>query len=502
MFFQDLLTGNILQNTWFLFSKQNKKEYASVPEEGIVSGQSILPDISEKTLKKYYPPSLKLISLTLIHRHGHRTPLSTLLESSFSHFRWDLCKRVGSDLIKRLQNKNRYSESEQHTPAHPQHEKERRFQNLYKIVLDNTKDSSRNKNIELGAGNTRQKEVQFDLLSPEDSCYMGQLTDYGYELMHTLGRRFRALYVNNLGFLPQKFSDNDIYLRSSEYARTIESLQAVVNGMYPFRVTAPLINIRKPEDETLCMVDECARYQQLESKHKEEITKKNKHLLHKFKRRVMNSLGLEKLEGSIERIWDVLVCRYTHQQPLPSGITPLLMKKMERLAVQFAFGAHKKNKELFMLTSGRLIGEISSNIRQAVHADSMNTTKSTSGPFAFFRKSNKLSIFSSTVPKLTILSGHDSTITPLVFGLGIDDKHWPCFGSNLTFELFSECNKRNSDGKEYYVRLKYNDQFVTLPEAIKSTHPKDKSLCKLDSFLSICDKYTPKDYKKMCEVSN
>jgi acid phosphatase len=67
-------------------------------------------------------------------------------------------------------------------------------------------------------------------------CWSGQLTDAGKVSLRQSGGNLRGLYVDSLGFLPKelnKESSEDMRVRSTEYARTIESVQYLLNGLYP-----------------------------------------------------------------------------------------------------------------------------------------------------------------------------------------------------------------------------------------------------------------------------
>jgi hypothetical protein len=55
-----------------------------------------------------------------------------------------------------------------------------------------------------------------------------------------------------------------------------------------------------------------------------------------------------------------------------------------------------------------------------------------------------------SVPKLTLYSGHDLTITPLAKALGIFNGHWAPYGSRLVIEMYSSTNA------QYYIRILYN----------------------------------------------
>ena len=102
------------------------------------------------------------------------------------------------------------------------------------------------------------------------SSNMAELTDKGRQTTLSLGRRLRHLYVLQLGFLPDLISDpNMIYLRSTPWPRTLESLQQVFTGLYPTdkRISTfprPTIVMRRLVDETLLPnEDHCKRFIQL-----------------------------------------------------------------------------------------------------------------------------------------------------------------------------------------------------------------------------------------------
>eukprot|EP00923_Selenidium_pygospionis_P001767 GHVN01002597.1.p1 GENE.GHVN01002597.1~~GHVN01002597.1.p1 ORF type:complete len:475 (+),score=37.63 GHVN01002597.1:34-1425(+) len=451
----------MFQNIQFFFSKQNITRYASIPTAGIVAGKSILPDASPKAVKRNYPDGLELLSVLIIHRHGSRTPLSTCIEKTFPHFRWDLCRRSGTRLIKKLCEIKAQEKNKGHSQMHPLHEKKYHCTPEFHIRIVG---ETAGKQIELSAGNTRPKQVEFDHLAPEDSCYLGQLTDVGHELMTSLGRRLRELYVDRLGFLPATFDPKTVNLRSTEYARTIESLQAVFTGLYPGTKEKPEVFIKKHEEETMYASEKCVKYKKTFEKHQKSTTEKHSRDIKRFKDRIGASLGIEAVHGTVERLWDALFCRYTHNQPLPMGISALLLKQMEQIALDIAFGHVKPGNKAFHLGSGAFLREITTEICKAAWAKTLR---------------NEVASIQNT-PRLSVFSGHDSTITPLVLGLGIPENGWPCFGANITFEVFKEITGG------FYVRTKYNDMLVSLPAANGWEHRTDKTLCRLERFLEIC----------------
>jgi acid phosphatase len=85
----------------------------------------------------------------------------------------------------------------------------------------------------------------------------------------------------------------------------------------------------------------------------------------------------------------------------------------------------------------------------------------------------------TSAQKMALYGTHDTTIAALLATLGVFDDRWPCFTSNITFELFQEEEREDSSLSArflrlfssstrepfhgYFVRTKYNQTVVTLP---------------------------------------
>lgn len=105
---------------------------------------------------------------------------------------------------------------------------------------------------------------------PKASSNAAELTDRGRQTTLNLGRRLRHLYVHQSGFLPETIYDaNMIYLRSSPWPRTLDSLLQVFTGLYPLgkrdrAFPKPTIVNRRPDEETLMPNENyCERFIQL-----------------------------------------------------------------------------------------------------------------------------------------------------------------------------------------------------------------------------------------------
>lgn len=140
------------------------------------------------------------------------------------------------------------------------------------------------------------------------------------------------------------------------------------------------------------------------------------------------------------------------------------------------------------------------------------------------------------------LSGcHDTTLAAILSSMGaFQGEQWPPYTSHVAVELFrdrtsptaaqpavttsswwgslftaksiltsapsartplsslSETEKQKFDG--YYVRLRYNDRVMKVPgcRPVGKHYGDDESLCTLEAFKSIVDKFTPKNWKQAC----
>jgi hypothetical protein len=69
------------------------------------------------------------------------------------------------------------------------------------------------------------------------TCFQGQLTDRGYKQQLNNGRMFREAYVQRTPLLSPLFNadtaQHELYIRSDDYPRTIQSAEGLLMGLYP-----------------------------------------------------------------------------------------------------------------------------------------------------------------------------------------------------------------------------------------------------------------------------
>lgn len=151
-----------------------------------------------------YPEQPTGLSLEQVHvyvRHGERTPVGTRMNNPPANIpeHWPLCRggrKFSAGILQATENK----------------------QALYS---PGTIDIERVVEFRNGS-------------STSGICMLGELTDVGRGSTHDFGKALRKIYIERLGFLPDSTQDTSpVYYRSTNVPRTIESLQQIINGLYP-----------------------------------------------------------------------------------------------------------------------------------------------------------------------------------------------------------------------------------------------------------------------------
>lgn len=385
--------------------------------------QSSLQDHEE--ISWLYPNHLRLKSLHVFMRHGHRTPLRNIQPFGTS---WNLCHDSEFKAFVFRYEENSTVE----------------FPLKYETVDGNS-------------------AIGDSLSHFQGNCYNGQLTDLGRRSMSAFGTVFKEFYVKQLGFLPEIPTGDQVFLRSTDFNRTIESLQSFVKGAFPSPAVHYTIHTRREEDENLYDNSKyCPRLKTLLSQFKGSYQK--------------NSLSGQ--SHSSHFLYDNLICRLSHDIPISTDELPLeKLHQLESEAVEEWFSrwdlssaSHPdlpQREEAARLGFGRLLKEINGKLYDP-------------------SSSNKL---------LHVYAAHDTTIGGLlsIFQL-YKDKKWPPFGSNLVLELLETSRGERTDGSSF-VRLKYNGKPLQLPFCRQDP----LMICPLEVFTEYIQKLFPLNYKEECK---
>ncbi|KAJ2481595.1 hypothetical protein IWW47_005874, partial [Coemansia sp. RSA 2052] len=260
----------------------------------------------------------------------------------------------------------------------------------------------------------------------------------------------RALYVDALDFLPAvprsgdgKGPTQDLYLRTTAYSRTFESLQQALGGMYPnVPANSPLFHINvRPLDRDSLYPD--FQNKLLEPLHIDGAVKSIAIFAEEYAALHKDVAQMPSLRDEVEPepkprtpnatyfLWDTMSAMRAHGLPLPKEIDDEFIARVSRMSsVEYMYPV-TLSTELAKFQLGPLVRELADNVVSAVE-DDRGTLASKQQP-----------------PKMTIYSGHDTTIGPLLSILGDEldgspllknsaGPMWPPFASSLRIELLKD----------------------------------------------------------------
>ncbi|KAI5186320.1 lysophosphatidic acid phosphatase type 6 [Nematocida homosporus] len=379
--------------------------------------------------------TLQLAYVHLIHRHGERTPL---LFGPHDRTNWNLCHRT--------------SKISYVAPNKP-HTLTDRIKGLLSYF--------------------QRKEsppVEFNLTlhsGQEFNCAPGQLTDKGRETLTKLGAWFRRRYVEKEGLISPVFKKEEFQLRSTNFQRTLESLQSLMQGLFPTHPAQMDVRVNDITADSLGISRHCPRLKTLTNQSqaalKKEFSPKADLLRHYFSKNFSPSLAAL----SPYAIYDLIASNRAHGFSQFRQVPRHILSTLEEYSLRLWFG-HLNTQEGIALNTGALLNEISNHL---VHKAA-----------------------DPNLPlKASIFSAHDVTVYPLLKALGSDPKAWPKFGANVIFELL-----KDKTSQEHYVLMRYNGQEV--PIGLCKREKKGRSeVCPLEEFVRICNSFYFSDLSAECQ---
>ncbi|KAJ6571732.1 histidine phosphatase superfamily [Mycena capillaripes] len=405
------------------------------------------------------PQELKLEQVHVYVRHGERTPVGIRL-APFIPEHWIMCKTG------------------------------RQFRNP---VLGNPDDLD-------GILRTRRVVERKDGSAVDGLCLLGELTDIGRQSTFNYGTALRNLYIDRLGFLPDFLQrSGEVYFRSTNMPRTIESLEQVIYGLYPQTKCTPSVQptllTRNGRDENLLgNTMSCKRLEYLQigfaqaaaAAYNQTLEPLDKHISKYLDGRPIRIDGKPRASG----VLDTVRAAIAHGVKVPSEFEEKAIVDVIEKAVVNEWFAGYKTQEVRRLGMGPLLADLSQKMKQ-------KADRGDNDPL-----------------KILVHSTHDTALAAMCSTLDVFDEKWPAFTASITFELFKKSQpdeKRSylqailspfkaTAAPEFFVRMRYQNKNMALPIcAEEGKHlPGSPEFCTLAAFRERVKELTPVDWDTEC----
>jgi len=279
---------------------------------------------------------------------------------------------------------------------------------------------------------------------------LGQLTPIGMAQEYQLGKHLRDEYITQTQLLPEQYSIKTMYVRSTEYDRTVMSAQCLLLGLYPLGngpknsasqayalpegyQPIPIFTLPQQEDSLLRPFNDKVLFGKLLQKYLFSTPawiEKGLELKQSMaKWRAATGLALTNPMELME-LADAISIYQRYQVPLP----PDLGQDDIRAIMEIT---HNQWTALYKNPS---IASVAGSKHLAMIVEKLQTAQ---------QKNSEL--------KYILFSAHDSTLLVQMAALDAPLDEWPEYASRLNFSLFEEGNDHD------IVRISYNDKPVFIP---------------------------------------
>uniref|UniRef100_A0A8D2Q8Q2 acid phosphatase n=1 Tax=Varanus komodoensis TaxID=61221 RepID=A0A8D2Q8Q2_VARKO len=277
----------------------------------------------------------------------------------------------------------------------------------------------------------------------------GQLTKIGMQQQFRLGQSIKLRYSN---FLSSEYKRKEIYVRSTDYDRTIMSAQVNLAGMYPptgsqswnsaiYWQPIPVHTVPRSQEKLLSYpIEGCPRFYKL----------------------LKESMAEPSFQATVKKQLKI------HKQPVPSWAGMHLMMRLGQLleySLNVLFGGPKR-VEKSRLQGGVLVKAILDKLTKA--AESADATK------------------------MIMYSAHDITIVALQIALNVFNLKLPPYAACQFFELYKE------DSGEYTVEMHYQNS--TFAEPYSLILPGCSNACPLEQFRKLVSPVIADDWDQECKI--
>lgn len=348
----------------------------------------------------------------------------------------------------------------------------------------------------------------------------GELTPAGMRQHYIIGWALRQRYIINEPFINRNYSESDVYIRSTNHNRTLESAMSQMLGLYPppegpslrnkeleqkavppmslhnqtriiqelglkaLKGKTSLVPIHTrliKSDTTLLPEDACLRYQQSMAMHKSLRDPQIRAYFEKYMATlqfIQKTFGvfIEDSLGIAFQVQDSIICNYFQDGNysfLPANFTSGIRSDLAEIYTLGSLIVKFPDETINRLAGSQLLTDVLYYFNEAL------------------TKPKK---------KFVFYSGHDTTILNILFALGLNSTSDPPFASTLVFELYKD------DRAAIYAQLLYNDVPQTIgdcanPVCEYSTFAKYLKSIIITNFSEVCNSYSPSTITKGSPLS-
>jgi len=310
----------------------------------------------------------------------------------------------------------------------------------------------------------------------------GRLTPIGMNLEFGLGKFLKDRYITNTRFINPMYLHDEVYIRSSDEDRCLQSAESQLAALYPPMgrqvwnqnlswQPVPIHTVPKDKDPILRPDGtNCPRLSEIEEEKKNEPIYKEKIKEHENLLQYLTVYsGMNVTFDNAYIIADDYLCERTQNLSSPDWVLARLNELVDVSTWTF-LNKYSGDDEVGRILGGSFLNLIINNMKQMSEG-----TKSTD-------------LF-----KMNIFSGHDTSLLSLAAGLDIQ-MTVPPFASCIMLELHAD------ESNNYYVEMQYrNDSSGTLyPLELKEC----QFSCPLQAFISLTKNRVTDNQAKECMTAD